>query len=269
MQSPSRIRATPFLPSLIYEAKLGFDVKFDRPGKPLLVQFKLGEVLKRFRAKKGKRAPQIQRPFWRFRVNTAERQGQYDLLLKAEQAGAEVYYVAPRFTDWDRYSKIFQEKRVLKRSLMMRPTESERALIRQGESDGLHLVCYDRSSVHVCSEPEEANEVGADEFAEQIRADIAQQHEAVFNVLKRVYASAGKEREIRRKIDEEHYEEGVQHGDDVEQVGVASRSAERLSHERGRRLQAFRELSGREEDAVMAALGLEHGLSAASLLLQL
>ncbi len=158
------IRATPFLPSLIYEAKLGFDVKFDRPGKPLLVQFKLGEVLKRFRAKKGKRAPQIQRPFWRFRVNTAERQGQYDLLLKAEQAGAEVYYVAPRFTDWERYSKIFQEKRVLKRSLMMRPTEIERALIRQGESDGLHLVCYDRSSVHVCSEPEEANEVGADDL---------------------------------------------------------------------------------------------------------
>jgi hypothetical protein len=43
------LRPTPFLPSLLHEAVLGFDVKFDRPGAALLLQFKLGEALQRFR----------------------------------------------------------------------------------------------------------------------------------------------------------------------------------------------------------------------------
>jgi hypothetical protein len=42
------LRPTPFLPSLLHEAVLGFDVKFDRPGAALLLQLKLGEALQRF-----------------------------------------------------------------------------------------------------------------------------------------------------------------------------------------------------------------------------
>jgi hypothetical protein len=38
------LRTTPFLPSLLQEKKLAFDVAFDRPGAPLLLQFKLGEA---------------------------------------------------------------------------------------------------------------------------------------------------------------------------------------------------------------------------------
>lgn len=33
------IRPVPFLPSLLQEADLGFDVAFERPGAPLLLQF--------------------------------------------------------------------------------------------------------------------------------------------------------------------------------------------------------------------------------------
>ena len=42
------LSATPFLPSLLQEAKVGFDVAFSRPGKPLLLQFKLGQAMRRF-----------------------------------------------------------------------------------------------------------------------------------------------------------------------------------------------------------------------------
>jgi hypothetical protein len=87
------LQTTPFLPSLLQEAKVGFDVAFDRPGTPLLLQFKLGEALQRLRRQdRSQPPPMLGRPFWRFSVDTSEPNGQFDLLLKAEQAGAEVYY---------------------------------------------------------------------------------------------------------------------------------------------------------------------------------
>jgi hypothetical protein len=38
------LRTTPFLPSLLEEKKLAFDVAFNRPGAPLLLQFKLHQA---------------------------------------------------------------------------------------------------------------------------------------------------------------------------------------------------------------------------------
>jgi hypothetical protein len=94
-------------------------VAFDRPGAPLLLQFKLGEALQRLRRQDpSKPPPVLGRPFWRFNVDTAEPNGQFDLLLKAEQAGAEVYYVAPRFTTWDDYVLAYESDKVLDRSLL-------------------------------------------------------------------------------------------------------------------------------------------------------
>jgi hypothetical protein len=56
------LRAIPFLPNLLHEAELGFDVGFDRPGAPLLLQFKLGQAMKRFVPGPG---PHLNRPYWR------------------------------------------------------------------------------------------------------------------------------------------------------------------------------------------------------------
>lgn len=90
------IRAVPFLPSLIQEKDLGFDVALNRPGAALMLQFKLGQSLKRFyRKDPALPVPELERPFWRFSINTAEPDGQFETLLKAEQDGAEVYYACP------------------------------------------------------------------------------------------------------------------------------------------------------------------------------
>ncbi|ARQ01399.1 hypothetical protein [Pseudorhodoplanes sinuspersici] len=243
------IEATPFLPSLLHEAKLGFDVAFDRPGKPLLLQFKLGEVVKRFKSKSGKAAPTLQRPFWRFRVDTAEPDGQYDVLLKAEKAGAEVYYAAPRFTDWDAYASHFQKGKVLDRSLLMRPSEIEQKLIRQGEPDGSHLVVYDRSSVHVYSDGDEVEEVDPEELAEKIRADLLQQRERADLLLQRVYLGLGEFRRVR--LVDGHIEQAAQTSPDL------ARSPKRRAQERERRLESFKGRADREGDAIFAALGAE------------
>jgi hypothetical protein len=77
------IKTVPFLPSLIHEAELGFDVAFNRPGVALLLQFKLGQSLERFRRTNTcTTVPTLERPFWRFLLNTAEPDGQYETLLR-------------------------------------------------------------------------------------------------------------------------------------------------------------------------------------------
>jgi len=102
------IVSVPFLPSLLQEKKVGFDVKFQNSGLPLLLQFKLGQSLQRFvRSDKSLPAPLLERPFFRFSINTAEPDGQFETLLKAENDGAEAYYLAPRFTDWPQYVSFF------------------------------------------------------------------------------------------------------------------------------------------------------------------
>src|SRR5439155_15650999 len=115
------IKTAPFLPSLLQEAQLGFDVGFDRPGALLLLQFKLGQSVERFRrSKPSDPIPNLHRPFWRFWINTAEADGQYETLLKAEQDGAETYYSAPRFSKWSDYLVAFESGEVLERSMLLR-----------------------------------------------------------------------------------------------------------------------------------------------------
>src|ERR1700753_622401 len=93
------LAAIPFFPNLIHEAELGFDVGFRRAGIPLLLQFKLGQAARRFVP--GPRPAFLGQPFWRFNVDTGEQDGQYELLLKSEEDGADVFYVAPKFHDWE------------------------------------------------------------------------------------------------------------------------------------------------------------------------
>jgi hypothetical protein len=71
------LSAVPFLPSLLQEGSLGFDVAFKLRGAPLMIQFKLGQAMRRFSP--GPR-PLLNQPFWRYHVDTAEPDGQFELL---------------------------------------------------------------------------------------------------------------------------------------------------------------------------------------------
>jgi hypothetical protein len=251
------LKPTPFLPNLLDEAKLGFDVAFERPGAALLIQFKLGEAVQRFRrADVSKAAPSLERPFWRFRIDTAEASGQYDLLLKAELAGAEVYYVAPRFTAWDQYVHAFEGDRVLRESLLVRPSEIRAKLDSQGEPDGWHRVVYDRSSVHICSKPMELNEVASEEIAQTVRAHIMRRGERADIALRNVYDSLGRRREIRsqRQGDTEEKKAGRPPRAIEPEFGS---SPGQLAADRHIRLQRFRASAETEGAAVFAAVGVE------------
>jgi hypothetical protein len=244
------LRPTPFLPSLLEEAKLGFDVAFERLGAALLLQFKLGEALQRFvHADKSKPPPALVRPFWRFSIDTAEPDGQYDLLLKAEQAGEEVYYVAPRFANWNRYVEMFQNAQVLEQSLLIRPSQIEFKLARRGEPDGWHKVIYDQYSVHVCSEAERIEEVRASELAANIRSYIQHRSETMEAALRHVYTSLSRRREIRL---EERAEPS-----DIVRLEMMRPAPDLIMADRSRRLESLHARAATEGDALFAAIGLE------------
>jgi hypothetical protein len=194
------LRTTPFLPSLVKEGEVAFDVKFDRPGLPIILQFKLGQQLERFvRPDTSKPAPPLERPFWRFRVNTAELGGQFDVLLKAERSGkAEAYYIAPRFALWEDYASAFQTNCVVDQSLLISPRRIDEILRDIGEPDGLHRIVYDSSKVFVCSDPARVEEMRADLFAEHIRSRVGELGRSIAVHLREVVDDIAREREIRR-----------------------------------------------------------------------
>lgn len=181
------LRTTPFLPSLLHEAELGFDVAFSGPGRVVVLQFKLGEELRRFhRSSPGDAIPLLDHPFWRFSIDPAAHQ--FQRLTEFENEDAEVYYVAPRFSDWSAYEKAFQDGEVLERSLLLKPSEISRGIQAQGgTAAGIHRIVYDYSRRYVCSRPVALHEETSGAIANQIRERVRRSHESVERQIVRLF----------------------------------------------------------------------------------
>ncbi len=246
------IRAVPFLPSLIQEKKLGFDVAFDRPGAALMLQFKLGQSLTRYRrTSPGAAKPVLDRPFWRFSINTAEPEGQFETLLKAENDGAEVYYAAPRFSDWSHYAGFFERQKVLDNSVLIRPSEIRTALNAQGAPDGFHRIVYDGHRVHVCSEPRQIRETDGDDAAAKVALLVRERKEPVGKVLERLLSGLDERASVRRE-----QAIGSSKPSPGDQVGYRATS-EFNRIQRNRRLVNFQKISESRDEAVAATVGVE------------
>jgi hypothetical protein len=164
---------TPFMPSLVHENEVGFDVAFDRPGAVVMLQFKLGQQMQRYRSTSSALpSSPLAKPFWRFRIDCGE--AQFILLREAERKGAEVYYVAPRFSDWTIYQEAYQTDTVLARSLMITPREISRGIAGSGTPIGSHRIVYDNSARYVCSNPTPVDETSPDELAKQVLTSLRQ-----------------------------------------------------------------------------------------------
>jgi len=259
----------PFLPSLQQEKSLGFDVAFKKPGAVLMLQFKLGHSLSRFvRRKKSQIIPSLRRPFWRFELNTAETDGQFETLLKSEQQGADVYYVAPQFVDWPEYLAHFEQQKVLEHSLLVPPSWIRQALIAAGDDDGVHRVVYDRTNSYVCSEPESLGRVTRDGVLERVFQAISRK-EDLGHTLVRVFAGLDERASVRRprsKIsDEPASHEGLPSDEAAPDEGLAMAVPEGFEQAvmketretRKNRLEALKRRADSEDAAVAAALGIE------------
>lgn len=197
------IRAVPFLPSLLQEKKVGFDVAWKKPGAPLMVQFKLGQQLQRFRRRAAGGIPQpLDRPFWRFNVDTNSIGGQFLTLLDAELKGAEVYYAAPRFSTWSDYVTAFQDKEILKRSLLIEPSVINTGAQRIRHPSGIHCVVYDETNRYVCSDPVRIESKTLEEVVSHLTGRLAA-GESLQSIVRRLFhAEIGSEMPQRRVAQE-------------------------------------------------------------------
>ena len=241
------LAVTPFLPSLLHEAHLGFDVGFNRPGRPLLLQFKLGQAMQRFRP--GPRPP-LEDRFWRFHIDTGEADGQFELLLKAELDGAEVIYVAPKFHDWEAYLANFENNRVLARSVMVAPSAIRTALVAAGQPDGRHKIVYDRVRAYVCSKPSPLDVISRADLGGKVRQDIRERGETLGESLRRVLVGFDERFSIRRAKERPKAE------DDRHVYAVPSYEG-RQPQLRAQRLDRLRGRAKTEDEAIALAVGAE------------
>ncbi len=239
------ISTTPFLPSLRDEGKLGYDVEFDRPGVPLLLQFKLGQSLERFvRKDLTVPRPDIDRPFWRFNINTAERDGQFQILLKAEEGGAEVHYVAPRFSHWRKYTEYYMKGSILDNSLLISPVEIRNKLASIHAADGPHRVVYDKGRSYVCSRPVKVKETKARDLGHVMRSRIEERAQPINLLVKEIWNGLDRVVDVRRT-------------DSKTSEAEKGRSQEVVRRQRSNRLEDIRRRAPSEDVALALALGVE------------
>jgi hypothetical protein len=117
------VLSAPTFPSLREEGKsAGYDVKLDRPGKALFIQFKLsyqlqGDATVEFKEKR------FVSPFYRMSIRSRTGSRQHDLLTKLEEKNRKcVYYMAPAFHLQSDLNKHFKNRTVASNSRRVKPS---------------------------------------------------------------------------------------------------------------------------------------------------
>ena len=146
----SKITAAPVFPSLYQEGKAGggWDVKLDKGGIPLFVQFKLSHYLKTANAKE-RRSGHFTSPYYRMHLRPINQSKQHELLLDLERSGNEVYYSAPGFYKPDQLNDAYLKGEVKNRSIWVKPTDiNDIADVKE------HYIAFQLPNTwYFCSEP--------------------------------------------------------------------------------------------------------------------
>jgi hypothetical protein len=117
------LTAAPVFPSLIEEGQTGagYDVRFDRPGVPLFLQFKLVHQMIRGTANEAK-SGHFQPPFYRMHLRPRSLSDQHESLLSLEQAGNDVFYAAPSFHTLSDLNIFYAQRHVWNQTFKIQPS---------------------------------------------------------------------------------------------------------------------------------------------------
>ena len=147
------LSAAPIFPSLIEEGKagVGYDVKLERPGIPLFLQFKRSHCMVRRTAKEHQAVAAaggtLNVPYYRFPITEAASSDQHELLLALDDGSNLVFYAAPRFHRRNEINQAWSRADVARRSLFVAPWTI-------GPLDDAQLhVAFDGGNTWLCSEP--------------------------------------------------------------------------------------------------------------------
>lgn len=147
------LSAAPVFPSLIEEGKAGggYDVKLDRPGVPLFLQFKRSHCMVRRTAKEHQAVAAVggtlNVPYYRFPITEAATSDQHELLLALDDGSNLVFYAAPRFHRRNEINQAWSRADVARRSLFVAPWTIGPL------DDAQHHIAFDGVNTWLCSEP--------------------------------------------------------------------------------------------------------------------
>jgi hypothetical protein len=117
------LTAAPVFPSLVEEGQpgVGYDVRFDKPGTPLFLQFKLVHQMVRGNANEAQKG-HFHPPFYRMHLRRRLISDQHQSLLLLEQVGNDVFYVAPGFHTTNQLNTADAGRQVWDRSFRIKPS---------------------------------------------------------------------------------------------------------------------------------------------------
>jgi hypothetical protein len=168
----AELSAAPVFPSLIEEGRAGggYDVKLDRPGAPLYLQFKRSEYMSRRSAKEFRsvrdQGALISVPFYRFAITEAAKSDQHELLLALDHSPNHVFYVAPRFHRISEINRAWNASRVADRSVFVSPAEIGSL------DDERHTVAFDQNGSWICSDPRQIETLSSRQVLEKLQASL-------------------------------------------------------------------------------------------------
>lgn len=160
------LTAAPAFPSLGEEGQAGggYDVKIERRGIPIFLQFKLSDCMVRATASEVQQGL-LANPFYRMHVRPARHSDQHQMLCDLETRGATVRYVAPLFFRTAEFNDAYLGQRVLERSIFLRPS----AIGPLPDEDNHHVSFASRNAWWFFSEPRRGDDT-LDE--EKFEADV-------------------------------------------------------------------------------------------------
>lgn len=117
------LTAAPVFPSLYQEGQVGgYDLRLERPGIPLFLQFKLADCMVRNNASEARDGDFVA-PFYRMHIRPMRQSQQHEMLLALEGGNNEVYYTAPAFHTSEQLNDSYFNHHVKGRSLWLKPSE--------------------------------------------------------------------------------------------------------------------------------------------------
>ncbi len=115
--------AAPYFPNLRQEGQLGYDVRLDKPGYPIFLQFKLSHYMKRANAREISQYnlfPEGTR-FYRMYLRPRAVSKQHQRLFALGEREHYVYYASPAFHEQFELNNAYLNHEVRTRSVFIRP----------------------------------------------------------------------------------------------------------------------------------------------------
>ncbi|MFT8464243.1 hypothetical protein [Acetobacter persici] len=203
VQAMGSLSAAPIFPSLIDEGAAGggYDVKLEKPGLPVYIQFKRSECVTRKSGREIKNGADLSPPYYRFAVTASADSDQHDMLLGWDVAPNEVFYAAPMFHTKPEFDDAFMKGEVRQRSFFVRPR-----IIGSFGDDKTHHISFDGRKCYKMSEPAEIKALGVADLEQYFIDELKKNEQSLEKQLPDVLNSARSLRSAIRKREADEQE---------------------------------------------------------------